>query len=91
MDINIDWKTGKSPRAFAGKMAAFKRRLDDELEAAMQDAVTWVEADAKERASVENPCLGNCPMVTQELTVPVPWQIHGEGVRRPRNAPAAIP
>jgi hypothetical protein len=37
MDINIAWKTAKSPRAFAAKMAAFKKRLVAELEAAMQD------------------------------------------------------
>lgn len=53
VDINIDWKTGKSPQAFAARMAAFKKRLDGELENAMQDSVAWVEADAKKRAPVD--------------------------------------
>jgi hypothetical protein len=52
IDIDIEWKRGRSPAAFASKMALFEKRLDSELEQAMQQSVLWVERDAKQFAPV---------------------------------------
>lgn len=52
-EFTIEWKRGKSPKAFAGKLELFKSVLDKRLEAAMQDAVHMVERDAKGRAPVD--------------------------------------
>lgn len=51
--IDLDWKRGRSPSAFGGRMILFKKRLNKELEEAMQDSVLWVERDAKEFAPVD--------------------------------------
>ena len=51
--IEFDWKGGKSPSAFVGKLALFDRALDNRLEAAMDDAVLMVEREAKGRAPVD--------------------------------------
>ena len=51
--IEFNWKRGKSPSAFVGKLALFDRALDNRLEAAMDDAVLMVEREAKGRAPVD--------------------------------------
>jgi len=53
IDIDIEWERGRSPAAFARKMALFKTRLNSELEQAMQESVLWVERDAKRFAPVD--------------------------------------
>ena len=52
IDLDIEWKRGRSPEAFASKMVLFKKRLGNELEQAMQESVLWVERDAKRFAPV---------------------------------------
>ena len=51
-NIEFDWKTGRDPDAFMRRLAAFQGLLDQRLEAAMERAVSLVEADAKSRAPV---------------------------------------
>ena len=53
LDIDVEWKRGRSPAAFASKMVLFKKRLNSELEQAMQESVLWVERDAKQFAPVD--------------------------------------
>jgi len=59
VDINVDieWKRGRSPKSMIARLGAFEKRLDKELEAAMQDSVQWVERDAKGRAPTDTGAL----------------------------------
>lgn len=50
--IDFEWERGKSPTAFAAKLALFEKLLDNELEEAMDASVLLVEREAKLRAPV---------------------------------------
>jgi HK97 gp10 family phage protein len=57
LNIDIGYVRGRTAAFAIEQLVQFERNLDDELEAAMQDSVQWVERDAKGRAPTDTGAL----------------------------------